>query len=309
MKKKMADAEQKKPVGVIFNIQKYSVNDGPGIRTTVFFKGCPLRCWWCHNPEGLENAGQIVIYENRCSHCGHCRAVCPFSDEWNTKTNCPTTCNVCGACVKACPSGARQQIGRTISVEEVMREIRKDRLFYDDSGGGVTFSGGEPFVQPVFLLALLDRCRNESIHTAVDTSGFCSASDLHNAAKYTDLFLYDLKLMDDQRHSYYTGQSNRTILDNLKSLSAVHSNIWLRIPIVPGITDDDANIDAIAELAATLPYVRQIHLLPYHNTASAKLNRLGLTNPLENLAAPEPLCLERLRDRIADRGLTVKIGG
>jgi pyruvate formate lyase activating enzyme len=305
----MAAAEQKKPFGVIFNIQKYSVNDGPGIRTTVFFKGCPLRCWWCHNPEGLETAGQIVIYENRCRNCGHCRAVCPYSDQWDTAINRPTTCNVCGACVKACPSGARQQIGRTISVEEVMREIRKDRLFYDDSGGGVTFSGGEPFAQPVFLLALLDSCRNESIHTAVDTSGFCSPSDLHKAAKHTDLFLYDLKLMDDQRHSYYTGQSNRTILENLKSLSAVHSNIWLRIPIVPGITDDDANIDAIAELAVTLPSVRQIHLLPYHNTASAKLNRLGRSNPLENLSAPDSRCLERLRDRIADRGLTVKIGG
>jgi pyruvate formate lyase activating enzyme len=305
----MAAAEQKIPLGVLFNIQKYSVNDGPGIRTTVFLKGCPLRCVWCHNPEGLDPTAQIVVYENRCSHCGHCQAVCPFCDSWDAATNSPKTCNVCGACVKGCPSGARQQIGRNVSVEDVMNEIRKDRLFYDDSGGGVTFSGGEPLAQPDFLLALLSDCRSESIHTTVDTSGFCPGQDLLSVSPLTDLFLYDLKLIDDVQHIHYTGQSNRIILDNLKSLSAVHSNIWLRIPIVPGITDQAANIDAIADLAGTIPSLRQICLLPFHNTASAKFNRLNRSNPLGNLAIPDSRHMERLRDRIADRGLTVKIGG
>lgn len=304
-------SEQPEQKGVIFNIQRYSVHDGHGIRTTVFMKGCPLRCWWCHNPEGLQKRPEVVIY-NGCIHCGRCQLKCPKCGKPLTaqadETNVITCCH-CGTCVHPCPTGSRRVIGREMTETEVMREILKDRIFYEDSGGGVTFSGGEPLSQPGFVRAVLSRCQEEGVHTAVDTSGYGNQEDLLSLAAETDLFLFDLKLMDDEKHKQYTGFSNRPILENLAALATVHHNIWLRVPIVPGITDDSDNLDAIAERAAELPAVRQVCLLPYHKTAAEKFKRMGLPYPLEHTEPPNSEMMESLRGRLAARGFCVTIGG
>lgn len=202
--------------GLVFNIQKYSIQDGPGIRTTVFLKGCPLRCWWCHNPESLSPKPEIVILEARCRLCGECLQVCPndaiFAENGGFRYD-VEACALCGTCVEACPSGARQMVGTRMTVPEVMAEISKDRIFYDDSRGGVTFSGGEPLMQPRFLRDLLAACRAQSIHTTVDTCGFGTREYLLSIAPLTDLFLYDLKAIDEAKHLQYTGVSNSSILD------------------------------------------------------------------------------------------------
>lgn len=304
-------AEQPEQKGVIFNIQRYSVHDGPGIRTTVFMKGCPLHCWWCHNPEGLDPQPQVVIYDG-CIDCGRCQLVCPackspLSAEADESK--PIKCCHCGAYIPACPTGSRRLIGREMTETEVMAEILKDRIFYSDSGGGVTFSGGEPLSQAPFVRSLLSRCRDQDIHTAVDTSGFGRQEDLLSLAEVADLFLFDLKLMDDKKHKQYTGVSNRPILENLSALAGFHRNIWLRVPIIPSITDNPANLDAIADLAASLKAVRQVCLLPYHKTAAAKFKRLGQSYALKNTEQPNPEYMESLRQRFTARGLVATIGG
>ncbi|MCJ7776926.1 MAG: glycyl-radical enzyme activating protein [Sedimentisphaerales bacterium] len=307
--------------GVVFNIQKYSVNDGPGIRTTIFFKGCPLRCWWCHNPEGISPEPEIVVFENRCIGCGECRKVCPQfafapssgADERRSPHLLPKTetgvCTLCGACVKACPSGARQIVGQQMTVAAVMNEVLKDLLFYDDSGGGVTFSGGEPLAQPQFLKELLAHCHTKGIYTAVDTCGFCCQEDLLSIVPLTDLFLYDIKIMDEVKHKQYTGVSNIPILENLKALGTVHNNIWVRLPIIPGLNDDEENLQEIARLATSIRTVRQVNLLPYHKTGIAKFKRLRQHYRLEGISDPSAALLEKIKRNFSAFGLTVKTGG
>ncbi len=196
-----------------------------------------------------------------------------------------------------------------MTIPQVLKEVDRDRIFYEDSGGGVTFSGGEPLSQSQFVREMLSRCKAEGIHTAVDTCGYGVQADLLALAEVTDLFLYDLKLMDDEKHKQYTGVSNRPILDNLSALSRVHPNIWLRVPIVPGITDDMDNLDAISEKAKSLTGVGRVCLLPYHKTASAKFKRMELPYPLEHMEQPGPERMESLRRRVSSRGLLVTIGG
>jgi pyruvate formate lyase activating enzyme len=298
--------------GLVFNIQKYSIQDGPGIRTTVFLKGCPLRCWWCHNPESLSPKPEIVILEARCRLCGECLQVCPndaiFAENGGFRYD-VEACALCGTCVEACPSGARQMVGTRMTVPEVMAEISKDRIFYDDSGGGVTFSGGEPLVQPRFLRDLLAACRAQSIHTTVDTCGFGTREYLLSIAPLTDLFLYDLKAIDEAKHLQYTGVSNSSILENLRALGRVHSNIWIRLPLIPGLNDDDGQLEATARFAASIPGVRQLNVLPYHRTAIQKFRRLGRPYRLEQIPDPTPERLEEVRRKLGAFGLTVKTGG
>jgi len=268
--------------GLVFNIQKYSVQDGPGIRTTAFLKGCPLRCEWCHNPEGISSRREILVQESRCIRCGECRRACSHSETNGNDARLPTnlaTCELCGACIEACPSGARQMVGRELTVKEVMTAVLQDRLFYEDSGGGVTFSGGEPLSQAPFLREALQACRREGIHTAVDTCGYAPPADLLAVAALTDLFLYDLKFINDAAHRKYTGVSNRLVLENLQALGRAHKSIWVRVPVIPGLNDSKVELSAIARFAASVPGVQQTNLLPFHRSGISKAQRLGRTAP------------------------------
>jgi pyruvate formate lyase activating enzyme len=298
--------------GLVFNIQKYSVHDGPGIRTTVFLKGCPLNCPWCHNPEGISRQRQIVVLENRCIGCGQCRLACRYGAEVPGDGPLPARaekCELCGACIDACPTQGRQIIGQELSVAQVLETVLRDRVFYEDSGGGVTFSGGEPLSQPEYLRALLQASRDHGVHTVVDTCGLAQPEALAAVAPLTDLFLYDLKFIDDVKHRRYTGVSNRLILENLQALGRSHGRIWLRVPVIPGINDDEAEFTAAAQFAASVPGVRQVNLLPFHRTALPKSSRLGRETGLAEVQAPSADSMSRAAGIFAKAGLVVKIGG
>ena len=289
--------------GVVSNIQKYSIQDGPGIRTTVFLKGCPLDCWWCHNPEGRSPKPEIVVIESRCIRCGECIKACPHACSPREP------CKVCGACVDACPTGARQAVGKRMSADEVFDEIVKDGIFYDESEGGVTFSGGEPLMQPKFLKALLVKCRSKGIHSAVDTCGYAPAEILMDIAPLADLFLYDLKLMDEARHHEYTGVSNSLILENLRLLGQAHGNIWIRVPIIPGVNDGADQLEALARFAASIQGVRQVNLLPYHTPGVPKFRRLGQAYRLADVKPPSADFMESAVAKFHAYGLKTRSGG
>ncbi|HVO13278.1 MAG TPA: glycyl-radical enzyme activating protein [Vicinamibacteria bacterium] len=291
--------------GRVFDVQRYSVHDGPGIRTTVFLKGCPARCPWCHNPESQSFAPEVLVVETRCISCGTCARVCPRG----APPPGSSLCTACGACVEACPAGARQLAGREIAVPELMEEILCDRIFYDESGGGVTFSGGEPLAQPEFLAALLAACRAASLHTAVDTCGFAPRPRLLALVPLVDLFLFDVKLVDDARHRALTGLPAAPILDNLRALAAAGARLWIRVPVIPGHTDAEADLAATAALVAGLPGVGKVCLLPYHATGVPKTSRLGRANPLGELTPPPAGRLQSLAAVFRERGLAVQIGG
>jgi len=242
--------------GLVFNIQRFSIHDGPGIRSTVFLKGCPLRCWWCHNPEGQSPQPELSLIQARCVRCGRCQEVCPQQAAHAAGGNghpraAYSKCTLCGACVEACPTEARQMIGRRMRVEQLVAEVLKDRIFFDESGGGVTFSGGEPLMQPEFLAQVLRACRAEQVHTALDTCGYAERDQLLELAGMCDLVLYDLKCLDDRRHQQQTGVSNQGILDNLEALAEQHANIWIRVPLIPGLNDQPEELEAMAPARRT----------------------------------------------------------
>lgn len=298
--------------GLVFDIKKFSIHDGPGIRTTVFLKGCPLHCSWCHNPESQTPGPVRLFRENRCIRCGACLLVCEHDAIHQNGRGLWTDdekCTLCGACADACYAEARQIVGQVMTVSRVMAEIERDIVFYDESGGGVTFSGGEPLMQPEFLQALLQSCQRREIHTALDTCGFAPWETIDRIRPYVDLFLYDLKLMDDDTHRRFTGVSNHRILTNLEALSEHGHGIILRIPIIPGINDDEENVGQIAEFAAKLPCLAGIDLLPYHTTASDKYERLGLAYELQETHPPSTEILTHTAGLLRKFGLQVKIGG
>lgn len=298
--------------GLVFNIQRYCLQDGPGIRTTVFLKGCPLSCSWCHNPEGIVPEAEIAVVESRCVVCGECRRACRFGGSLPGEGALQTRselCTLCGDCAGACPTGARQFTGREMTVGEIMREVVRDRIFYEDSQGGVTFSGGEPLMQVRFLRELLEACRTEGISSAVDTCGYAGAEDLLGIAPITGLFLYDLKFMDDVKHRQYTGVSNALILNNLKALGSIHGNIWLRIPLIPDVTDGEADLEALARFAASVRGVRKVNLLPYHRTGLQKFRRLGRTYELDGVQTPSPELMERVLRKFSAAGINAVAGG
>jgi pyruvate formate lyase activating enzyme len=306
--------------GLVLNIQRYSIHDGPGIRTTVFLKGCPLTCWWCHNPESQCARPEVIVVETRCIRCGLCREVCPAEQlppnaepgspqPGDGVRAAPVACTLCGACVDACPAGAVQLAGRRMTVAEVLAEVRRDRIFYDDCGGGLTVSGGEPLMQPAFVIALLRACRDDGISTAVDTSGCGAREHLLEMAPFTDLFLYDLKLADSARHAVYTGAANKGILENLRALGEVHGNIWIRIPLLPGINDSPGDLDAAGEIIRQIKGVQQVNLLAYHETAAHKLQRLGRPYRAKEISAPTSRQMDIAAERMRKFGLSVKTGG
>lgn len=252
--------------GMIFDIIRNSFVDGPGIRTTVFFKGCNLRCKWCHNPESQKPEKQMMFYKNKCTGCGKCMEVCHFNLE---------NCDFCGKCETYCPNDARKICGREMSVDDVVAEVVKDKAFYDASGGGVTFSGGECMLQIDFLAELLKECKKQGIHTAVDTAGCVSWDRFEKIMSYTDLFLYDVKCASDELHKEWTGVSNELIIDNLNRLSAdFKGDIIIRVPVIGGVNDTKAEIQKIADILRDVK-CKDIELLPYHKMGEHKYDALG----------------------------------
>jgi pyruvate formate lyase activating enzyme len=290
--------------GTVFNLQRYSLHDGPGIRTTVFLKGCPARCWWCHNPESQLGMPEIACFEKSCISCGACLMACPHQRKG------AGSCTLCGACSDACPTGALRRVGSVMSVDEVVASVLRDCFFFEDSGGGVTFSGGEPLAQPEFLKALLTRCKAHEIHSAVDTAGLCPVQALVDVAPLVDLFLFDLKCVDSDSHLSGTGVGNGGIRENLERLSTLHGNIWIRIPVVPGFNDSEEQMRALARVACATPGVRQVWLLPYHAAWTGKPVRFGKAAAEQTrLPAPAPELLERFARIFRDRGMETFIGG
>jgi pyruvate formate lyase activating enzyme len=262
--------------GTVFDLRRYSIHDGPGIRTAVFFKGCLLACRWCHNPEGGSFSPELIFRPSRCILCNDCLDICPngaierSNDEIHLDR---TRCRISGICAVACPAEALEIVGMTLSVDQVLARIEADRIFYEQSHGGVTFTGGEPLAQPRFLQALLVNCHEKGLNTAVDTSGYAPWPVFEDILPYVDLFLYDLKLMDDERHCEWTGVSNVDILSNLRNLSAAGQELLVRIPLIPGINEDDGNLLALGEFIASLPHVPSIELLAYHNMPLQSIHR------------------------------------
>jgi pyruvate formate lyase activating enzyme len=261
--------------GLVFDIKRYAIHDGPGIRTTVFLKGCPLRCPWCQNPESVRAGAEVAFFEQRCVRCGTCEQVCP-EDAVDPATRRPVDerCTRCGQCTTTCPGMAREIVGTSMSVEEVVRAVERDTVFHDESGGGVTFSGGEPLLQAEFLRACLIRLRSFGCHTAVDTTGFAREEVVLDIAVHADLFLYDLKLMDARRHEQLVGVSNEPILRNLRAVVERGTPVWIRVPLLPGINDDEQNLTQLAEFLRDLRADLPVQLLPYHRVGTGKLDRL-----------------------------------
>ncbi|HVP90327.1 MAG TPA: glycyl-radical enzyme activating protein [Terriglobales bacterium] len=299
--------------GLIFDIKRYSIHDGPGIRTTVFLKGCPLSCRWCHNPEGIDSGPELMHWPSRCARCYACVAACPRQAIVRGPSGAvvidKAKCDVCGRCAEACVYDAMQVVGRETTVEELVGEVERDRVFYEQSGGGATFSGGDPLAQPAFLGAALDALRERGIRTALDISGFAPAVVLDALAPKTDLVLYDLKVMDGARHRELTGVPNGPILENLRRLAGTGTEVWARIPLIAGVNDDDANIGATIAFLESLGTVRTIGLLPYHLGGLEKARRLDKEARFRLFEAPPEARLAAIEAAFRGAGFNVQRGG
>ncbi len=297
--------------GLIFDIKRFAIHDGPGVRTTVFLKGCPLSCLACHNPEGQSSEPDVFVRADRCNRCGDCMVVCgtdaiSVADGlWLSRDR----CDLCGSCVDVCLPGALQIAGRRVTVRDVVNELERDIVFYDESGGGATFSGGEPLFQPEFLVELLKACRERGISTCVDTSGHAPQSVFAAIRPLVDLFLYDLKLLDARAHQEFTGLSNGVIVENLGWLAANGGDVVVRLPLLPGVNDDSANTDALGRLLAGLPRRYPVDILPYHNIGSEKYSRLGRTYRLQHTKPPADSVVEAVAHKLLSYGLNITIKG
>jgi len=298
--------------GRLFNLQRCSVHDGPGIRTTVFLKGCPLDCAWCHNPEGLDAAPELMLDGGRCLACGACGEACPVVDGGAVPVGMPwdrAACLGCGSCVDVCPTEARKLVGREHDVRGLIDVVERDRPFFDPSGGGVTFSGGEPLYQADFLKACLRECRQRGLHTAVDTCGLAPGDVVLEVAGIADLVLFDLKHMDPEAHRRYTGADNHAIFENLRRLSASDHEVWVRVPLIAGVNDDDGNLDLLGAILSSLPRRHRVFLLPYHPIAEGKTARLVGSSSFTPFHAPDVDRLSAAGRRLRAIGLDVTLGG
>ena len=305
--------DESRETGILFDIKRFALHDGPGIRTSTFLKGCPLSCLWCHNPESQNEAPELMFWGERCVGCGTCVSACSvgaiavISEIAQTDRD---VCTACGECVTACPRYARLIAGEIWLANRLLTEIEKDLLFYDQSSGGVTISGGEPLAQAPFTISLLTECRERRIHTAVDTCGQGEWKDLGRIARVTNLFLYDVKHMDSARHQELTGVSNERILENLRRLDNEGPTLWIRYPVIPDFNDADADVAALGEFVSHLKAVKAIHLLPFHRGGERKLERLGRPGrPLSTERDPRSAAeaAAQLLRRIG--GVPVHVGG
>lgn len=296
--------------GLIFDIQRYSIHDGPGIRTLVFLKGCPLRCLWCSNPEGQEKKPELAFRRTLCIGCGVCIEVCPTRA---IRFKAPLIeidrdqCNLCGQCIKACSPEALSAVGRRVTVEEVLEEVERDRVFYETSQGGITVSGGEPLAQAPFIEALLKACKTRGLATAIETAGYASWHSLERVARYADLILYDLKHLNPLRHRQLTGVSNRLILANARRMAGLGRPFTVRYPVIPGFNDDPKDTDALFDFVNTLPGNKHLDFLPYHRLGESKYAMLGRDYALRELKPLARQNLEGLVQAADKRGLKARI--
>jgi len=300
--------------GVIFNIQHYSIHDGPGIRTTVFLKGCPLQCLWCQNPESQSSRPEVFLNLEKCIGCGRCAQVCPEGAieifGGSSRTN-RKLCKGVGKCVEVCPTEARNLMGKQITAKEVFKEVEGDAIFYEGSGGGVTLSGGEPLAQPKFSLSLLKLCKEAGIHTAIDTCGFAKWDTVREVLEYADLVLYDFKHLDAVEHEKLTGRSNELILENARKIyHELNIPFLARVPIIPGYNDSVENIEATAKFIATeLENTVKVHLIPYHRMWEVKYERLEKEGKSLSIDPPSEEHMTELQKIFESFGLTVYLGG
>ena len=299
--------------GIVFDIKRYAIHDGPGIRTTVFLKGCLLNCPWCHNPEGRNEKPEFMWWAEKCIGCEDCQNACTkeaisFSDDSLLLDR--AKCDLCGTCADACPSEALKLVGKEMTIAQVLKVIEKDRAFYDQSGGGATLSGGEPLLQPDFSLSLLQACKERGIHTAVDTCGHVDSKVLMRISEHVDLFLYDLKLINEEKHKRFTGVSNQLILENLKELSDSGRKTIVRFPLVPGVNDDEGNIQEVGAYVSSLGGVKEINVLPYHKGGVEKFRRLNRSeDQLFKNTPPSAEALNRVQRKLKSLGLKVRVRG
>ncbi len=304
-----AHEDPPRQLGLVFNIQRFSIHDGPGIRTVVFLKGCGLRCRWCSNPESWNAYPEIVTNDLRCTRCGRCQQACPLNaivvDERGRKLD-RGLCDRCLKCDDACPTGALAATGKWRSVEEVMHEVAADDLFYQNSGGGVTLSGGDPLQQCEFSVELLRACKRRGFHTAIETSGFAEWSVLEKLLEYTDLVLYDIKHMDPEKHREGTGQPNELILENARK-AAARRRLWVRVPLVPGFNDSDENLKQTAGFAREIGAAK-VSILPYHLWGASKFEKLGRRFTMGDVSSPTAEQIERCRRTLQDAGVVTSVG-
>lgn len=307
-----ADRLREEPTGFIFDIQRFSVHDGPGIRTTVFLKGCPLHCLWCQNPESITRQPEITFVASKCIQCGECLEMCPegaIAPDDDGRVIDRDLCTLCGQCLDTCYAGALNIFGRYLTVGELFAEIERDRDFYARSGGGVTFSGGEPTAQPAFLEAACRQAKARRLHTTIDTCGYVGWSTFRSILRYVDLVLYDLKHMDSDAHRRLTGVPNELILDNLQRIDRLGLPVYIRLPLVPGCNDSAENVRATAAFAASLHSLERLDILPYHRLGEPKWRQLGSAYRLHDLEPPGRQQVYDLADLAREYKIPIGIGG